>query len=124
MKKECSTWTWITDNTRNIKHTSSTVLCDKDIAIEWYRFGGSAGTQLSATCIAGGAKCATHGVSWLNGNHPSVSEGKVIREVCFSYSSNCCYLRKDIEVANCGSFYIYKLVPTVSCSHRYCASDV
>jgi hypothetical protein len=122
--EECNTWTWLTDSTRNINYVSSTVVCDNNLLTKWYRFGGGAGTQLSTTCIPAGKKCASHGVSWLNGAHPSVNEGRVTREVCFGYANNCYYVRKNIEVVNCGSFYIYKLVSTGGCHHRYCGTDV
>ena len=65
-----------------------------------------------------------HGVSWLNGAHPSVGDGKVTREVCFSWSGNCCGVKTNIEVINCGLFYVYKLVSTSTCSYRYCGTDV
>jgi hypothetical protein len=115
---------------RNIKYRSgsSSLLCDKGIS-GWYRFGGDAGTQLSTTCVPRTAdynnlKCRTHGVSWLNGAHPCVGDGKVTRTVCFSWASSCCLWKKDIEVINCGFFYIYKLVYPFGCSGRYCGTDV
>ncbi|CAB4045478.1 Hypothetical predicted protein, partial [Paramuricea clavata] len=121
-RQECSSYTLLNNQDRNIKYRSgsSSLLCDSSISTGWYRFGGDAGTQLSTTCIPrkqdfNNLKCRTHVVSWLNGTHPSVSDGKVTRRVCFSWDGRCCYatsvanLKTYIEVINCGYFYIYKL---------------
>ena len=79
---------------------------------------------LNARTDTSNLKCHAHGVSWLNGAHPSVGDGKVTREVCFSWSGNCCGVKTNIEVINCGLFYVYKLVSTSTCSYRYCGTDV
>jgi uromodulin len=126
--RECSNYTLLDNKDRNIKYRGGSLLCDKGISTGWYRFGGHAGTQLSTTCVPrnrNGNKliCRAHVVSWLNGTHPSVSDGKVTRTVCFSWSK-CCSWKKDIEVLNCGFFYIYKLVSIRVCYFRYCGTDV
>ena len=128
-RQECSSYTLLDNKDRNIKYTSrGSVLCDAGISTGWYRFGGDAGTQLSTTCVdrtdTSNLKCRTYAVSWLNGTHPSVSDGKVTRTVCLSWTGNCCRWKKDIEVINCGFFYIYKLVSIRICSFRYCGTDV
>jgi hypothetical protein len=129
-RQECSSYTWLVNKDRNINYSSgvNTWLCDRSISSGWYRFGGDAGTQMSTTCVRGttysNLKCRTHGVSWLNGTHPSVAEEKVTRQVCFSYGGTCCWSPKHIEVINCGFFYIYKLVPVTWCESRYCGIDV
>ena len=129
MPQECSNYTLLNDQERNIKYSSgvNTWLCDSSISSGWYRFGGDAGSQMSTTCVQGttysNLKCRAHRVSWLNGAHPSVAEGKVTRQVCFSYAGTCCRIAKDIEVINCGLFYIYKLVPVTWCESRYCGID-
>ena len=124
-KPECFNYTKLDDQNRNINYSGGSVLCDRGISTGWYRFVGDAGNQMSTTCIPNGWKCSTHATGYLNGAHPSVSEGKVTRQVCFGWSGGCCTFRKNIEVINCsGSFYIYKLVPTGTCSLRYCGADV
>ncbi|CAB3980004.1 Hypothetical predicted protein [Paramuricea clavata] len=128
-RQECSSYTLLDNKDRNIKYRSGKSLCDSGISTRWYRFGGDAGTQLSTTCVPRGSginnlKCSTQAISWLNGAHPSVSDGKVTREVCFSWVSSCCSFKKNIEVINCGFFYIYKLVSPPGCSLRYCGTDV
>ncbi|CAB3983885.1 Hypothetical predicted protein [Paramuricea clavata] len=132
-RQECSNYTLLDNKDRNIKYRSgkSSLLCDSGISTGWYRFGGDAGTQLSTTCVprirdTNNLKCRTHCVSWLNGTHPSVGDGKVTRRVCFSWAGKCCFANTKtyIEVINCGFFYIYKLVSPPSCSYRYCGTDV
>ena len=127
--KECSSYTRLDNQNRNINFTGGkSDLCDSGISTRWYRFVGAAGTQLSTTCVprtdTSNRKCHTDAVSWLNGAHPSVSDGKVTRTVCFSWNGNCCWVKKDIEVINCGFFYVYKFGQTPGCSIRYCGIDV
>ena len=57
---------------------------------------------------------------WMNGTHPTVSEGKVTRTVCYHWVSNCCSWSNNIEVLNCGKYYIYKHLSPVDCHSRYC----
>ena len=64
--------------------------------------------------------CGTHAPGWLNGAHPTVAEGSVQRQVCFSWTSGCCQWSINIMVRNCGAFYVYKLTDTPGCSMRYC----
>jgi hypothetical protein len=129
-RQECSCYTLLDNQDRNIKYTGgNSAVCDDTFSTGWYRFGGDAGTQFPTTCVprtdASNLMCRTHGVSWLNGAHPSVSDGKVTRTVCFSWSGNCCAVKTNIEVINCGFFYIYKLVSLASwCQRRYCGTDV
>ena len=124
MAQECSNYTLLDNQDRNINYTSggSSYLCDGGIS-GWYRFGGDAGTQLSTTCVprtdTNNPICRTQTVGWLNGAHPSVSDGKVTRRVCFSWDGVCCQWNTNIEVINCGLFYIYKLVPAPLCNGRY-----
>ena len=67
-------------------------------------------------------RCGTHAPGWLNGSHPSVADGAVQRQVCYHWSSGCCQWQNDIQVRNCGGFYVYKLKPTRFCSLRYCGN--
>jgi hypothetical protein len=129
--QECRSYTLLDNQDRNIKYTGgASALCDVNtFSTGWYRFVGGAGTQLSTTCVdrtdTNNLKCHTHAVSWLNGAHPSVGDRKVTREVCFSWNGDCCAVKTNIEVINCGFFYIYKLVSFSSwCSRRYCGTDV
>ena len=91
----------------------------------WYRFGGEAGTQMADTCVTM-RHCGARYSGWLSGGHPLVSDGAVLRKVCFTGNRGCCQYSTFISVRNCGGFYVYKLSPVVryyyQCDHRYCSS--
>ena len=101
------------------------MLCDNLLPHGWYRFQGNAGTKMPTSCVAP-QKCGTHATGWLNGAHPSVEEGKVTKKVCFSWRRNCCQWSINIEVLNCGGFFLYHFKgtpPEHPCSLRYCGTD-
>ena len=75
------------------------------------------------TSCTPGNRCGTHATSWLKNGHPSVADGRVRKQVCFSYSGSCCYGSTNINVRNCGNYYVYELVPIGACSYRYCGTD-
>jgi len=97
-------------------------LCDNPLTEAWYRFEGDAGTRMPTTCVAG-EKCGTFSPGWLNGIHPTVADGEVIRQVCFVFSTDCCPTSTHIRVKNCTSYYVYKLRRTPGCNKRYCGTD-
>ena len=66
-------------------------------------------------------RCGTVNSGWLNGAHPTVEDGEVRRSVCFSDGHAGCKHPKYISVKNCGSYFIYKLVPP-TCYSRYCGT--
>ena len=68
--------------------------------------------------------CGTDAPGWLNGAHPTVADGVVQREVCFSSFGSCCYYSKKINVRNCKGFYVYKLEPPPRCYLRYCGNGL
>ena len=76
--------------------------------------------------------CGTVVPIWMNGTHPSPSDGVVTREACGNFENHdagyqqsfpCCEMKSTIAVKNCGSFYVYFLRPPVSCPQAYCAGD-
>ena len=71
-------------------------------------------------------RCGTLATGWLNGCHPSVADGAVTRQVCFSWAGNCCFGLNNIyiNVRNCGGFYVYRLKPLTACSYRYCGNGL
>ncbi len=85
----------------------------------WYRFEGEAGTQMpeSAPSIY---SCGTDAPGWLNGTHPTPQDGIVDRQVCFNWNANQCNWNSNIQVVNCGSFYLYNLDQPGPCDLRYC----
>ena len=69
--------------------------------------------------------CGTYRSGWLNGRHPSVADGAVERQVCFTGSSDCtCYVTVSITVRNCGTFYVYYLKKPSRCYLRYCGNGI
>ena len=65
-------------------------------------------------------QCGTHAPGWLSGAHPTVAEGAVQRKVCFHWSSGCCQWSRNIQVRNCGGYFVYELEKPPTCSLRYC----
>ncbi len=120
---ECFKYKWLTESSRNKYYSSGGSECDSSLS-GWYRFGGAAGIKIATTCVPEGS-CGTHATGWMNGAHPTVAEAKVTRKVCYNYFSNCCQWSNNIEVVNCGEYYVYKLGgnPVHPCNLRYCGSD-
>ena len=121
--KECFGYSWLRESDRNQKYSERDVKCDhRGLSPGWYRFGGGAGTKMPTSCVPKN-RCGTHASGWMNGAHPTVAQGKVSRKVCYSYNGNCCWGSNNIEVVNCGLFYVYELIKPGACSYRYCGSD-
>lgn len=66
--------------------------------------------------------CGAMWSGWLEGEHPTVEDGKVNKTVCFSGGTGC-EITKFISVKNCGSYYIYELTKPPKCDARYCGTD-
>lgn len=120
LHQSCSAYTWLTESSRYEKYGNRESNCDDQLS-GWYRFGGEAGKKIATTCPAENS-CGTDGPGWMNGAHPTVSDGEVSMQACFRYSGNCCQFRYDIKVVNCGQYYVYNLSPT-GCNLRYCGSE-
>ena len=121
--EKCSGYAWLNESNRNL-NTGSATNCDSGLS-GWYRFGGAAGTIMATSCVSQ-HQCGTHAPGWMNGAHPTVADGKVTRTVCYHYFSTCCQWSNNIEVVNCGQYYVYKLLstpPEHPCNLRYCGSD-
>ena len=121
---ECILHELLDDDTRRVSYESTTHRCDYNLADHegWYRF--SNGRHMSTQC-AERHKCSTNYPGWLTGGHPSVSQGRLTRKVCFGRKSGSycrCLYPKYITVRNCGSFYVYKLKPIQGCQLRYCTN--
>ncbi|CAB3997417.1 Hypothetical predicted protein, partial [Paramuricea clavata] len=120
--KECFGYKWLRESNRNQKYSRLEYNCDKSLS-GWYRFGGGAGIKIPTTCVFKN-RCGTRATGWMNGAHPTVADGKVTRKVCYNWSDNCCLWSNNIEVVNCGQYYVYKLsAPSAGCTLRYCGSD-
>ena len=66
--------------------------------------------------------CGTHATGWLKDGHPALSDGAVLREVCFHWLDNCCYFKQHILVRRCKHFYVYEFPGTGKSFLRYCGN--
>ena len=75
--------------------------------------------RISLQCVR---QCGTLSPVWMNGIHPSVSDGIVTRQACSNIGlGSCCDSSLQIGVKNCVSFFVYYLYPTSACPMAYCA---
>lgn len=108
---------------RKDTNTRQMFLCDARLPAGWYRFEGEAGTRMPTECVEVN-RCDTIIPGWLNGGHPTVADGKVVREVCFNtIVFGCCGKSLNIEVKNCTSYHVYKLISTPGCPLGYRGTD-
>ena len=91
---------------------------DRGLVTGWYRFQGAAGDRMPDKCVLK-YRCGTAIPGWLNGSHPTVTEGVVTRTVCYSFWRDCCVKSHIIKVKNCSSYYVYELPNT---GGRYCGN--
>ena len=121
---ECFNYQALTNGDRKITH-GFVRGCDKSLGPAWFRFLGEAGTKMPTACVPGN-RCGTHAAGWLNGIHPTVAEGKVTRQVCFSWTGGCCTWAINIQVRNCVDYFVYRFSgtpPEQRCHLRYCGTD-
>ncbi|XP_068103344.1 uromodulin-like [Hyperolius riggenbachi] len=98
--------------------------CDSGLR-GWYRFKGAYDQQIPENCVSG-YSCGTEKPMWMNGSHPSLSDGIVNRTACASWNGDCCYWSNTISVKMCpGGFYVYKLegTPYSRCYSAYCTES-
>ena len=87
----------------------------------WYRITGGAGTQL-ADFVVDKKHCGTGATGWMEGGHPTVSQGEVTRTVNFNYFGNEAFKTTRIRVINCYTHYVYYLEDTPECYLGYCTA--
>ena len=68
--------------------------CDNDslslILGKWYRFVRDADSRCGAVYSG-----------WLKGGHPTLADGEVSSQVCFTRGGDCCKKSKNIYVKDC-----------------------
>ena len=113
---------------RSIGQTSVSSSCDNGVSgahgwqgAGWYRFDIDS-RRLPETA-PGPRYCSTSASGWLNGSHPEIVDGQVSRQVCFNWTSGECQWATDIEIINCGGYFLYELPNTPACSLGYCSED-
>ena len=117
----CKNYQNLTDAERKYDYVTVNAKCD-DMLSGWYRFQGAAGTKMVTTCPPLG-RCDGYFPAWLSGDHPTVAEGTVMRKVCIHRPGDCYEISVCIQVKNCSSYYIYKLIDPRHCDTRYCGTD-
>uniref|UniRef100_A0A9J7Y4R7 ZP domain-containing protein n=1 Tax=Cyprinus carpio carpio TaxID=630221 RepID=A0A9J7Y4R7_CYPCA len=103
---------------------SSLIMCDVWVSWSgWYRlFIQDQSVQMPDTCVEE-YSCGTNAPLWLNGEHPTVEDGVVTRDVCGHWNNDCCYFQSNpIKVKACpGDYYVYEFVSPIACNLAYCA---
>ena len=131
----CNNYTVLSEADRAQGHiviNTRSYRCDRDDLVPgWYRFQGAAGDRMADKCVPVN-HCGTQYPGWLNGIHPTVSEGVATRSVCYPYnyyywnwnpsSIYCCHWSNNIRVRNCGAFFVYELLKPPHCDFRYCGN--
>lgn len=87
---------------------------------------GAAGTRIKDGCVEGDKKCGTHQQGFISsGTHPTILNQRATLSICFKGGSACpsssCYQPRDIEVINCGSYFVYNLTSVGTCGYAYCS---
>ncbi|CAH3141598.1 unnamed protein product [Pocillopora meandrina] len=93
----------LSEANRNTKYKtpeSGPLFCDNQLSVGWYRFVGAAGTKMPTKRVPA-FRCGTDWSGWLDGAHPTVEDGEVHGNVCFSGKPNhYCKSLKNIFVKN------------------------
>lgn len=123
----CSAYISLNEPWRNTDHvfneSQDKPMCDNHLDGEWYRFTGMAGDAMPTFCIPEN-HCGTHAPIWLNGSHPSESEGIVQRQACASFGNDCCQWNATVDIKACpGGYYVYQLAKPSVCFHVYCGRE-
>ncbi|KAL9960528.1 hypothetical protein ACROYT_G034000 [Oculina patagonica] len=118
----CKNYTVLSEADRAQVNTVRGDLCDGSLLTGWYRFQGPAGDKMLDKCVPM-YRCGAWYPGWLNGAHPTVNEGVVVRTACFHAGINmCCATSNNIKVKNCSSYYVYELQQPWGCALRYCGN--
>ncbi|KAI8515752.1 Mucin-4 [Branchiostoma belcheri] len=125
----CDNYTRLNESWRNIGQVNDGEQnkCDSGFETKWYRFMEPAGFSMPEEAPPSKNRCGTDWPMWMDGQHPNITEGTVIRTVCAyrgNESYNRCRYSQDIEVRACrAGFFVYKLrrPPYDYCNLAYCA---
>ncbi|KAL7857480.1 hypothetical protein SRHO_G00163790 [Serrasalmus rhombeus] len=119
----CYSYTALNDAWRSTDSTT-TSQCDMYVNwVGWYRlFYQGQSTKMPETCVSP-YRCGTDISLWLNGSHPRVEDGVVVRQICGSFMSDCCFYKFfPIQVKACpGNYYVYEFVKQNFCNAAYCS---
>ena len=86
---------------------------------------GNAGNALASRNKPSKGSCGTMVRLYLKDSHPLFGEGEVTLKVCAADGNAACEYEMNIQVVNCGAFYLYKLHNFRECLDnpwRYCTN--
>ncbi|XP_071136701.1 uncharacterized protein [Mytilus edulis] len=100
----------------------STAVCDRLLKPGWYKAEANGISLEMASSCPPMYSCGTESQLWMDGKSSSVSDGVVNRKVCIrdTAPNDCCNVSMQIQMKNCGSFYVYNLNYTDGCNRAYC----
>ena len=123
----CTSYKVIDDprrSTKSIWQSGQEALCDRSIQQGWYRFNSQlTGPQMPEKVVKE-YHCGTHDPVWLNGKHPTMQEGNVVRKACINSfgMKGGCFDSFDVNIQKCaGNYFVYYLKPLYYCATAYCA---
>ena len=122
----CTSYSTLTDASRSVLTEGYYLGYNSDRMSGWYRFMSGAGDSMLdyvPTMRSGYYRCSAQMAGYLSGQHPRGSEGIVARTVCFAYNGYSCFRSTNIQVKNCGNYFVYNL-KALSTDYvlRYCGS--
>ena len=109
-------------------HDWQNPICDMDdFSQGWFRFTG-AGNEMIPTWAPGPSgpqvhRCRASVMGWQSYANPKVLGQTVSGKMCFRYSTYSCAKYYGGQTTNCGTYYVYYLIPT-QCGHRYCTAPL
>ncbi|CAF1601997.1 unnamed protein product [Adineta ricciae] len=115
----------INDSSRGVNFGNSPRTCDQSTfnsIPRWVRFVGAGGTQIPTTPPPV-SRCGTDAPGWYSGSMPTDTYSSTNGSACFSWGGKTCNWQNNIQVTNCGSFFVYQLSKPNGCSLRYCTVD-
>lgn len=133
---DCQTggYTVLNDAWRSVNnHVSSfndwkNIHCDINLPTGWYRIQyNGVDHKIPNYCPLPNVDvpliCGSHVPMWYNGPMPQNAGDVTSGRACGNWYGNCCHFEvpDDIQVKNCGSYFIYRLESTPFCNTTYCA---
>lgn len=125
----CTTYTEINDPRRSIRSVwkaGEDPICDRRLQWGWYRFTSFGGSEMPEKKVPAN-HCGTQGPIWLNGVHPTNKGENVKRRACINVLDlyhDGCYDSFNINIKNCGDYFVYYLRPPWYCAVGYCAGKL
>ena len=97
--------------------------CDRSLPWGWYRFTSYTGGKIPEETVPEN-HCGTHAPIWLNGIHPAREGDNVVRQACVHFFGDGCFDSFDINITNCGDYFVYYLKTPFYCTIAYCAGEI